>query len=302
MTIVGRSSMEKSSYLLVNDIRMHYLHWNLAEGSPLLVLLHGLASNARIWQMVAPYLVERGYALVAPDARGHGLTDKPEHGYSFESITRDLAALLDTLDRGRSVLVGHSWGASVALEYAARFPIGPRAPAGIILVDGGMTQLDASGLSWEETRDRLTPPRLAGLPLEAFLALLGSHQPQWQPESEAVQIILANFEVSEKETISPHLTFENHMEIVRAMWEFQTYERYTRLRCPVLMVPARPPGALSARDLDHLALKERGEAVARERIQKLRVEWMADTIHDIPLQRPEELAGLIADFLRQASD
>jgi pimeloyl-ACP methyl ester carboxylesterase len=244
--------------------------------------------------------VERGYALVAPDARGHGLTDKPDHGYSFEVITRDLAALLDTLDRGRPVLVGHSWGASVALDYAARFPVGPRAPAEVILVDGGMTQLDASGLTWEEARDRLTPPRLVGLPLEAFLAHLGSHRPDWQPDSQAVQIILANFEVSEKETISPRLTFENHMEIVRAMWEFQTYERYSRLRCPVLMVPARPPGALSGQELDHLAFKERGEAVARERIRKLRVEWMADTIHDIPLQRPEELAVLIAGFLREA--
>jgi len=287
----------ESSYLLINDIRLHYLHWNLGDGSPLVVLLHGLASNARIWELVAPYLVERGFALVAPDARGHGLTDKPDGDYSFEPFTRDLSALLTTFEARRPVLVGHSWGAMVALDYATRITHGPLAPAGLALVDGGGTQMDDSGSSWEEMRDRLTPPRLAGLPLEAFLSRLGAHNSRWQPDSQAIQIILANFEVAEDETISPHLSFEHHMQIVRAMWDFKTYERYSRLACPVLMVPARPVEPFSPQEREFLTLKERGIARGRERIKDLRVHWMEDTIHDIPLQRPAELATVLVEFV-----
>jgi len=288
--------MAESSYLFINDLRVHYLHWNLADGSPMLVLLHGLASNARIWELVGDELAARGFAIIAPDARGHGLTDKPEDGYDFETYTRDLTALLNACDLIHPILVGHSWGASVALDYAARFSIGPRAPAGIVLVDGGTIQMDATGRSWEEMRDRLTPPRLAGMPLEALLSRLSGPNSRWQPDARAVRIILGNFEISADETISPHLSFEHHMQIVRAMWEFKTYERYARVRCPVMAIPARPLDPLTEQEREFLSNKESGIAIAQERVRDFRVYWMEDTIHDIPLQRPVELADQIAGF------
>ncbi len=288
----------QSSYLFINDIRQHYLHWNLADGGPLLVLMHGLASNARIWELVAPHLVAQGFALIAPDARGHGLTDKPDGDYNMDIFTRDLAALMSAFEIERPILVGHSWGAMLALDYAARYPHGPRAPSGIALVDGGATQMDEAGLPWEQMRDRLTPPRLAGMPLQAFLAQLGSFNSRWQPDSQAIQIILANFDVTEQEIITPHLSFEHHMQIVRAMWEFKTYQHYTRLRCPVLIVPASPAEPLSPQEQEFLALKKRGVARAQETIKDVRVHWMEDSIHDIPLQRPAELAELLAEFAK----
>lgn len=288
----------QSSYVLINGIRQHYLHWNLADGGPLLVLMHGLASNARIWELVAPHLVSQGFAVIAPDARGHGLTDKPDGEYSMDIFTRDLAALVGAFEIERPILVGHSWGAMLALDYAARFPHGPRAPNRIALVDGGATQMDMAGLTWEQMRDRLTPPRLAGMTLQAFLERLGDPNPRWQPDSQAVQIILANFDITEEETINPRLSFEHHMQIVRTMWDFKTYENYARLRCPVLFVPARPSEPLSPQERDFLAFKERGVARAQETIQDVRVHWMEDSIHDIPLQRPAELAALLAEFAK----
>jgi pimeloyl-ACP methyl ester carboxylesterase len=242
--------------------------------------------------------VSRGLALIAPDARGHGLTDKPDGDYMTDIFTRDLVAFLGAFEIERPILVGHSWGAMLALEYAARFSYGPRAPGGVVLVDGGTVQMDAAGLAWEQMRDRLTPPRLAGTPLQAFLAQLNGHNPRWQPDSQAIQIILANFDVSEQETITPRLSFEHHMQIVRLMWDFKTYEYYPRLRCPVLIVPARPAEPLSPQEQEFLALKQRGVTRAQESIQDVRVHWMEDTVHDIPLQRPAELAEGLAEFAK----
>jgi pimeloyl-ACP methyl ester carboxylesterase len=288
--------MLTSAYLFANSLRIHYLHCNQdAAGQPI-VCLHGLASNARIWELVAEKLAGSGYPLYAPDARGHGLTDKPDEGYQFETITGDLAAFLDACQIERPLLVGHSWGAQVVLSYAARFSVGPRAPRGIVLVDGGASQLDDQGATWEEIRQRLAPPRLAGMPLAEFMARLRKWTASWQPSEQALAIFLANMEVTPEDTIYPRLTFERHMQIVRAMWEFKTYDTYPRLRCPVLMIPAQPGGVASPQEQAYLAAKQRGVEHAQASIAGVEVHWMADTIHDIPLQRPEKLAGLIADF------
>lgn len=289
----------KSSYLLLNELRVHYLRWGEpGQGQPV-ILLHGLASNARIWELTAPYLAVAGFDLIAPDQRGHGLTDKPDSDLGFTTYTRDLLALITSLELDRPILVGHSWGASVALDYAARFAIGPRAPAGIVLVDGGLIQMNAlPGVTWEGMRERLTPPRLAGMPLEKFLDLLRRPWGSWQPDDQAQQIILGNFEIREDETIAPHLRFEQHMQIVRAMWEFNTFERFSSLRCPVLALPVYPSLPVSAEDQDYLTAKENGLAEILKVNPNVRHEWMRDSIHDIPLQHPESLANQIISFIQ----
>jgi pimeloyl-ACP methyl ester carboxylesterase len=290
-----------SSYLYLNGLRFHYFRENPSGSRQPLVLHHGLASNARIWEMVVPRLAEAGYPVYALDARGHGLSDKPEEGYDIETITEDLAAFIQTCQLEQPVLVGHSWGGSIALNYAARFSIGPRAPAGIVLVDGGISQLDDAGVNWEEMEQRLTPPRLAGTPLGEFQPRLEAWLAEWGGSEQAVSITMGNFEISEDERIYPRLAFERHMRIVRSIWDFKTYEYFSRLRCPTLMIPARPREPLSAPDVAYLQAKERGIVGARKAIKNLQVAGMPDTIHDIPLQRPGELAELIADFTAHLS-
>lgn len=286
-----------SSYLFANNLRVHYLRWDAEEVRRPVLLLHGLASNARIWELVGPHLAELGWLAIAPDGRGHGLTDKPDGDYGFKTFREDLLATIDALNMERPLLVGHSWGALIALDYAAQFPAGPRAPAGVVLVDGGVMQLDdVPGATWEETRDRLTPPRLGGMPAEDFLARIASWTNQWGSDERIPQIILGNFEIAEDETIWPRLTFERHMQIVRAMWEFKTYDLIAGLRCPALAVLAVPPQPRSEHDEQFLALKERGVERTRSIQPGLQVHWMQDSVHDIPLQYPAKLADLIGGF------
>jgi pimeloyl-ACP methyl ester carboxylesterase len=289
-----------SSYLFLNGLRLHYLYWNLdGDGRPV-VLLHGLASNARIWERMAPYLSEQGLTSFSPDLRGHGLSDKPDGDYGFGTFRQDLQAILDGLNCERPVLVGHSWGALLALDYAARFPVGPRAPAGIVLVDGGISQLDQiPGATWEKIRARLAPPDLAGMPQEEFLATYARRNGSWDPQGEAAQIMLANFEVGQDETIRSHLTFERHMQILRSIWEFQTFESMARVRCPACAVLALPFRSSDPQEQDYLAAKQAGAERALQVKPDLELHWMEDTIHDIPLQRPAELGELIAGFARR---
>ena len=291
-----------SSYLLINDLRFHYLHWEPEEAGRPLLLLHGLASNARIWELLAPELASKGYSPISPDLRGHGLSDKPFDMYNFDTYRKDLLAYVDAFQLGRPVMVGHSWGALLALDYAAQFPVGPRSPAGIVLVDGGLTQLsDLPGASWTSIRKRLAPPPLGGTPVEEFLAELQDWTGSWNDSEQVLQMILANFEVREDETIWPHLTLERHMQILRSIWDFKTYERLAQVRCPASAILAVPPVQTDhpADELDHdfLEIKRRGAARAREILPELQVHWLSDTVHDIPVHRPHALAELIIDFI-----
>ena len=290
----------QSSFLYLNDLRVHYLRWEAADHEYPVILLHGLSSSARIWELAAPYLAEKGLTCYAPDARGHGFTDKPQdsaENYSFDRVSSDLAAFLETCQLERPLLVGHSWGGMLALNYTAQMRFGARAPRGIVLVDGGITQMDdRGGETWESISQRLAPPRLDGMTVEAFMRMIKRETATWQPDEAVFPILLADFEVDDQEQISPRLSYDRHMRILRAIWDFKTYSRFSEVRCPVLMVPARPPAPLSEFEQNWVAAKERGVALAQESMHDLQVAWMEDTIHDIPLQRPAELAKLIADF------
>lgn len=68
--------------------------------APGVLAVHGLASNAQLWWQVAAELAAAGHAVAAVDLRGHGRSSAPETGYDFETVTDDLLAVLDALERG----------------------------------------------------------------------------------------------------------------------------------------------------------------------------------------------------------
>ena len=98
------------------------------------VLVHGLASNLRLWDGVAEELHARGHTVVAVDQRGHGRSDAPESSYGLDTAVGDLLALIEALGLSRPVVAGQSWGGNVVLELGWRHPAAVR---GIICVDGG---------------------------------------------------------------------------------------------------------------------------------------------------------------------
>jgi len=276
----------------LDSLRLRVLEWRGATSRGAYLLLHGLASNARFWEPVAARLAAAGYSVWAPDLRGHGQSDKPDDGYDFATLSSDVVRLAEALGLGLFVLGGHSWGGMIALDVATRHDL-----AGIALVDGGIAQVDDyPDATWERTEQALTPPRLAGTPLSAFRERLAAAHPDWPADVPWQEIVLANFEVRSDGTIAPHLTFERHMRVVRAIWEYRTYDAFDRVRCPVLMVAAQRQGELRPPERAYLDLKRRGEAQARRRVRDLEFVWMDDTDHDIPLHRPHELADVLVRF------
>ncbi len=94
------------------------------EGERVLVLVHGLLMNRRMFEHLGPALAREGNRVICVDLLGHGRSDRPEdlRLYSMPLFARQVAALLDHLELSSAVVGGTSLGANVALELAVRQP------------------------------------------------------------------------------------------------------------------------------------------------------------------------------------
>lgn len=263
------------------------------DGPPI-VLAHGLASNSRIWDDVARILADR-YRVVAFDQRGHGWSERPRDGYTFDKVVGDLIGLLDALNIGRPVLVGHSWGGNVVLACAAAHPDRVR---GLVLVDGGFIELAAQpGRDWERVRVEMAPPDLTHLTFTDLLERVrsGDAARYWSPTAEAT--MRTSFEDDADGRIRPRLRREDHLEILRALWELRPTALFPKVTVPTLIVPARRPNP-TGRAAEMAPIRAQLVAKAAATIPNARLLWMEDTVHDIPLQRPAELAEAIESIVR----
>jgi pimeloyl-ACP methyl ester carboxylesterase len=114
------------SFMQVDKLRIHYIE-HPGAGTPV-VLIHGLPGTAADWEDVTPLLA--GHRTIA--------IDRPGFGYStggYVAFDRQLEAIHELLERlkvQRPILVGHSYGGTISLGYAERYP---SAVGGLVLVD-----------------------------------------------------------------------------------------------------------------------------------------------------------------------
>jgi N-formylmaleamate deformylase len=112
-----------------NGIDVRY--FRTGGNKPPVVLLHGLMMNGACWTPLARAL-EEDYDVVMPDARGHGNSSSPDHGYCYDDFAADVVSLIDALGLASPVLLGHSMGGMTAAVVASR---NPKRFRGLVLAD-----------------------------------------------------------------------------------------------------------------------------------------------------------------------
>jgi pimeloyl-ACP methyl ester carboxylesterase len=279
--------MKEITVLGAGDVRLAArLHDGPRASAPGLVLHHGLASSQRIWDLMVPRLTRR-FQVVTFDARGHGRSSKPTSGYGIETVVADALAVLRTTRLRRAIVTGHSWGATVALELAARHP---RSVVGAVLVDGGLGS-PRDTMDWPTVKERLAPPRLAGMHVEEFRGLIPSFlgdAVEVTPQIE--EMVLSVMRVDRRDRIRPRLSRANHLRILRAIWLHDPAAALHRLTVPTLAVLAHGAG-----DEDWDERKRRAAERARRSGAPIRIGWL-EGIHDLPVQHPDALARRIQRF------
>jgi pimeloyl-ACP methyl ester carboxylesterase len=220
-------------------LRLHYVDYGRAD-TPLLVLVHGGRDHARSWDFVAAALRDR-YHVVAPDLRGHGDSAWAVGSqYAMADYLLDLNQLLRHIGIRPVILVGHSLGGAIVLQYAGTYP--DRVSC-VVAIEG------------------LGPPpsMLVDKPVEERLdewirtmELLATRQPRRYSSLAEAEARMRDANPRLSATLASHLTLHGtmRMEDGTYAWKFDNYVRawgpnrydreavqrlWSRISCPVLL-------------------------------------------------------------------
>lgn len=156
------------------DVSLEY--FEVGDGDPTVVLIHGASSSGRIWHVVQAKLAEAGMRTVAISMRGAGASDHtPDEGdYNPASYAQDIAAALKSLGIAKFVLVGHSLGVSNALNFASANADGVDLQALILMAGGpgnGRAELSPDQIKTLRERVKLPDPATEAKRKEAWLPI-----------------------------------------------------------------------------------------------------------------------------------
>jgi len=258
-----------------NGIKMHY--YRTGGDKPPLVLSHGATDDGLCWTRVARDL-ESDFDVIMPDARGHGLSDAPEQGYSSAEHAADLAGLIRALGLERPAVGGHSMGAATTLRLVAEEPTIARcailedpplwAGEGPVVAPGRESPRDGIRRMVEEAQ---TSGR------EAVIARGRAASPSWADEEFAPW-------AEAKMRVSSHFT--NELRLPRGQ-EWRTL--LPLVTCPLLLVTSDPErgGIVTPETSDAAAQLQPG----------LRVVRLSGAGHNIRREQFEAFVGAVRDFL-----
>ncbi len=249
------------------DATIHYLRTGGAR--PPLVLLHGLTGNGTCWSPLARSL-EGEFDVVMPDARGHGKSSAPLHGYRYADHASDVVGLIQKLGLAAPILLGHSMGGMTAAVASSQ--IGD--------VISGLILADPTFLSPQRQREVCDSDvaeqhrRLLRLNKDDLLAEARSRHPHRSPE---IVELLAEARLQTRTSAFDVLTPPNpdYRELV------------SKIRVPVLLVIGDAGAVVSletARELRGLN-------------PRVRVEQIQHAGHGVPYDQPERFAAVVRSFL-----
>jgi N-formylmaleamate deformylase len=251
-----------------NGISLHYFRSGGAK--PPVVLLHGLMGSGACWTPLARAL-EHEFDVVMPDARGHGNSSAPHHGYSYDDHANDVVSLIRGLGLVRPVLLGHSMGGMTAAVVASRAAEMLR---GVILVDPTFLSPERQHEVHESDVAEQHRQALA-LQKHELVEQARARHPHRSPELVELQAEarlktrIAAFEVLEPPN-------PDYRDVVRA------------IDVPSLLVIGDNP--VVTRDI----------ATELCRINpRMRLEEIQNAGHGLPFEQPERLAEVVVSFLRE---
>ena len=119
---MASSNKARDEFVEVNGLRLHYREWSDVRTRQAVLMLHGYAETASVWDETAQDLA-REYRVLALDQRGHGQSaHAPDFDYTRATQVEDIEAFVENLGLRSLTLVGHGMGGANALCYGSEHP------------------------------------------------------------------------------------------------------------------------------------------------------------------------------------
>jgi len=286
--VYSKSKYGQDRFIVVQNRNIHYVE--TGEGQPVL-LIPGAWSTYRYWNRITPFL-SKHYRLLALDYLGAGDSDKPGSGfgYTVEEQADLIAGIIEALQVSKVHIIGTSYGGSIALNLAARYPdrVGK-----IVSIEGnGMKHKKVpyrpmgTLLKWPLVGEVPISVTRSGL-LDRIIAkgLMGK---AWRPlgdheREEIVEII------SQTNKTASRIPWYRISRTLVTSKDFA--EEAKAIRIPILYLYGENSG--------YRGMAEANADFLRAHLPYVEVFCFKNGIHNLELQKPEEVAKTILEFFDQ---
>lgn len=228
----------ESRWFVSQRLKLHYVVWG-DEAKPPVLLIHGGRDHARNWDRVAERLAD-DYCLYAVDLRGHGDSAWAVGSqYSMIDHVADIAAFFDHIQRDPMLVVGHSLGGGVALQFTGVMPQRVQRVCAIEGLGPGIRSPRPAHLRMREWLGSMreletrTPRRYATL--DDATARMREANPHLTPEMARHLTLHGSHRTDDGSLV---WKFDNYGR-ARSPYEFNVAdarEIWNQIRCPVLLI------------------------------------------------------------------
>lgn len=240
--VANKGGSMQDKMINIGDIELHLREYPQARDA--VIFLHYGGGNLMMWQRIVPYFQDK-YRLVLIDLRGHGQSDRPQKGHSIDQMAEDVFQVMKRLQLDQAHIIGSSMGAEISLSLAAKYPNQVLS----LVCDGGLYSASGPYGVWEgsdtefQAHVQAEVEKRRDAPLRLFPSVnalvedskkMFAEAGWWNETFESVIRHDATRIDEGKYTNSWGLIAAEYMEDY-LMYRFE--DCYSKLRCPILMLP-----------------------------------------------------------------
>lgn len=278
----ARDPVARARHVVLGDgERVRVVEAGPADGAPV-VLLHGWGCSAFFWRHLIPPLAADGWRVVAPDLRGHGLSDRPLDpvAYARRAMAAQVRETMQVLGVAGAPIVAHSMGGAIAVTLARSEPaLVPR-----LALFGSVGFGVVNRAEWA----KLLPPALTG-------ALVPKRIPRWtiaaaMKHTRGGEPVLVDDDVDEywAPTQFPDFVRAMHLLLHHFEWQPWTADELAPLVQPVLLATGTH---------DQVVRPQQVVPVLARALPKAELHVADGAGHVLPEERPEWTLERLRPFL-----
>ncbi len=260
-------------------------YWDIGDKrNPTIVCFHGLAGNGLYsFGELLPF-IKKHFHVIVLDSPGHGKTTafESEEAYLFSNMAAWLNQILKRIVKGSYYMMGHSWGADVALHFTRYYP---KNVLGLVLLDGAFTfpqnqpemTFTYAYSGWQNYMEQAIYLNKTDIFNE-----YQTYTQRWDSEKESyVASLFTTRQDGKFELMAATLTV---LAIIKAFFAEPFTDAYSFINAPTLLLYASHPLELNE-------ARTKGVSQLVENIEDITIEKIDDSSHMLQWDQPEQIAN-----------